>query len=137
MRIAFPSGVRNFPTDRNRLVIALGQSVQQAGGGSTTIVTYTCPGLRVAILSADLGAVVTTALAAGQTGIVQLQHTGMVTGAPTSFFQAAAAIGTREAQSQANIYVSAGQTVLILVTVGAGVGVLQSTAGLHGVEYDA
>ncbi len=137
MRVTFPIGTRSFPTDRNPTPITIGTGQQMVGGFNAQIVNYTCPALRRAILSADLGAVVTTALAAGQTGVVQLQQTGMVGGAPTSFFQSAAAIGVREVQAQQDIYVSAGQQVIILGVLGAGVGVLQATAGLHGVEYDA
>ncbi len=137
MRVTFPTGTRSFPTDRNPLRIALGQPVQQAGGGSTTIVTYTVPAARRAILVADLGYTITTLLAAGQNDFVQLQQTGQLTGGPTLYAAAAAPVNQHDAISVPEINLQAGDTILIVVTAGAGAGVIQASGALHGVEYDA
>jgi hypothetical protein len=139
MELFGPSGVRQFPTDRNPVTVALGSSGTSTGGVATTLAAYTVPAGRRADVIAQAGAIVTTALPAGATHNAQVFVTPSGGGPQAVYvasFAGAPAAGVRGDIPSCRVQLRAGDLVQITVFA-AGVGVLQAGGGIHGVEYDA
>ncbi len=139
MRIAFPSGVRNTPIDRNPVRLVQGGGAGHGGGTTITYVDYTVPPLRRADIRMARGYyLVTTALAAGQTESVALNFVNPVINNLVFVISlAAAALGDRQQWEAEQLFLVAGDRIQILGTLAAGAGIVQDGGGISGVEYDA
>lgn len=141
MRLFGPSGVREFPSDRNPATIAQGDSVSTAGGVATTLATYTVPAGRSAHITwAHVAALVTTVLGAAQTAFIRIlivPSGGASQEVGFHMFQVTAAVGTERQVGPGSFDLRAGDLVEASVLNNAGTGVVQSMGGINGVEYDA
>lgn len=133
-----PAGSRNIPTDRNPTTISVAGGASVTAGATTTLATYTVPAGRRAELAGTISGVVTTALAAAQAAEVQIAVTpnGGVFARPCSIRFNGNAAGVRGDSGIAKLYVKAGDLVEARATIGGGAGVLDTTGGFEGVEYD-
>ena|SRR5713101_7502680 len=139
MRIAFPSGTRNIPTDRNPLRIVLGGGAAQGGASTVTYVDYTVPNLRRAEIRFCRGYYsVTAVLAAGQTVTVHLDYLSpVVNNVLVVQSIPAAPLNDRQQWEATQLFLSAGDHIQIISTMTAGAGTTVTAGGISGVEYDA
>jgi len=137
MRIAFPSGTRNLPTDRNPLTIKQGGSQVATGLVTLTMTTYTVPALRRAELVVTISGIVQVAQAAGQNGLVAVTVTGQAASSPAIRFLGGAPIQTADWRQTGTIYLAAGDQVQTQVLNAAGVGSIVADGAAFIVEYDA
>ncbi len=139
MRVAFPSGTRSAPLDRNPLRLALGGGSGHGGGTSITYVDYTVPANRRADIQMARGFyVVTTVLAAGQNESIHLDLANVAI--PNWVFNisiVAAPVGDKGAFEAEHLFLVAGDHIQIISTLAAGAGVVTAGGAISGVEYDA
>lgn len=137
MRVYGPSGTRSGWEDRAPAAVQLAGGSTAVGGANTQLFTYTVPAnRRTRVIGQAISGLVTTAFAAGQTGLVRI-GINAVGDHIVCGFQALAPIGTRDDRTFGEHWLLAGQTIVAFVTLGAGAGVLDAVAGLAGIEYDA
>ncbi len=137
MRINSPSGTRNFPTDRNPARVSLGVARTDAGLVNVTVLSYTVPVGRRALLTMGATVVVTVAFAAGQDSLLAVSLPGMGTQAPQLYIATTAPIQTRDGVVVTDIFAAAGDIVSWLLVQAAGVGTTHTSAAIIGTEYDA
>lgn len=140
MRIFGPSGVRNFPTDRSPLTIAVAASATTTADAVATLATYTVPAGRRADLAVQAGSVITTVLAAAQIADVRIRVTPSGGAAQLVYvgnYQAAAAVGTVRETPSIHLQLRAGDLVEVQIFAAAGAGVILGSGGVQGIEYGA
>jgi len=139
MQLFGPSGIRAFPTDRGPTTVANGAAIGTLGGGlGSTVATYTVPLARRAIVVAHGFFVVSTALAVGQAADIQVRVTPSGGGIQTTAFdrRIGSALDQRAAVAVELIQLRPGDLVEVRAELTAGVGVITTTGGIQGVEYD-
>ncbi len=137
MRIAFPAGTRNIPTDRNPLTIAQGGVSALTAGSNLTPFDYTVPAQRRFVGAIALGYTINVALAAGQQVSVALNKNAVGNFIELDAFAALAAEVSRDV-AQADLVMAAGERYKGLASLtGAGAGQAIAYHFLNGVEYDA
>ncbi len=140
MRVAFPSGTRSAPTDRNPSTVANALNGNATGGGVTTLGTYTVPAGRRADITLTLGTVITVALVAAQNASGTATFTPSGGGAQTvwrSQYIGALAVNNRDDAPAIRLQMKAGDAILLQIQADAGAGTIQGAGGVQGVEYDA
>jgi len=140
VRVYGPSGSRSTPTDRNPATIiqSAGSSVGVGGIGDTTLITYTVPAGRRALLTCSITASVDIGpLAAGQLGVCYMIVASAGTGAPRLNLGTNTPSGTHEEVTVPGIQVAAGQTQQVHYSLNAGAGTMSVSGLITGVEYDA
>ena len=112
--------------------------VAVVGGTTTGIANYLVGANRRAVVSVDVQAQVTTALAAGQGGAVHVK-VGVVPNQTISqrYIPVASPVGTQQFLHFDGLIVGAGETVTAEVVCDPGAGALGAFGLIHGVEYDA
>jgi len=139
VRIFGPTGVRQFPSDRNPTRLVQGGASAHGGGTTITYVNYTVPaGRRADIYMARGWYLVTVVLAAGQTESAHLDYS--VPATPNVVVvqsQAAAAVGDRQQWEAEHLFLTATDQIVIQGTLSAGAGTVVDGGGISGVEYDA
>ncbi len=141
MRQYTPATARQYPTDRAPLTVAKGTTVAQAGGGTTTIGTYTVPAGRRARVTWVAGSLLLTiALAAGQFASIVINLTpngGGLTQAKVCELPATEPITEHANFSGPGPELGAGDVFSVAVTVDVGAGAARAGAFFALVEYDA
>src|SRR6266496_3837505 len=135
MRQYSPATARQAPTDRNPTKVQNGSTGNAVVGAATfTLTDYTVPAGRVAQVTLALFAIVTVALAAGQTLSCGVTITTNIHARGTA---PAAPVGTTIELNPFPYYLRAGDRIVVTVSVTAGAGVASTSGGIEGVEYDA
>jgi hypothetical protein len=135
MRVAFPSGTRSTPLDRNPATVLQSGSVSATAGQDNLVASYTVPAARRFDGNIQAAGVITTALVAAQAGDNRL-----VLNAANLYdqqAQPAAPVGTRVDSPSIRLQLKAGDVASIRVVAGAGAGQIAVVGSIQGVEYDA
>jgi len=138
MRVSFPSGTRQAPTDRNPARIVQGGGAAQGGASTVNYVDYTVQANRRAEIRFARGwYVVTAALAAGQTESVHLDYINPVVNNVLIIQSIAAApVNDKDRWEATQLFLSALDQIRIISTMTAGAGTVVSAGGISGIEYD-
>jgi len=138
MRVYGPSGTRSFPYDRNPSTVILASSAQDGSGvGPVTLISYTVPAARRALLTCCITIEVDAALAAGQQGEVNLFVASSGSAGPRLRSTTASPAGQHMELAVPGIQVRAGEVTLVQHSNSAGAGIIHISGLIHGVEYDA
>jgi len=135
MRVAFPSGTRSTPTDRNPSTVLQSGSASATAGQDNLVASYTVPVGRRLDGNIQAAGVITTALVAAQAADNRL-----LVNAANLYDQQAqplAPVGTRLDSPSIRLQLKAGDVASIRVVAGAGAGQVAVTGSIEGVEYDA
>lgn len=137
MRLVFPSGTRNLPTDRNPTRIDAGAGFSAfTAGGAVTLATYTVPALRrFELRKVDAYARVQTVLGAAQAANILLLVNGNERA--RRVIPLTSAVGIERQLEYPGLFLVAGDVLTVQGNLDAGTGAVSGTAGINGVEYDA
>jgi len=140
VRVYGPSGSRSTPTDRNPATViqSAGAVVGVGGLGDTTLISYTVPAGRRALLTCSI----TAAVEQGPFGAAELAFCYLIvasagTGAPKIILGQTSPAGAHGEHNVSGIQVAAGQVTQVHYSKTAGVALVEVSGLITGVEYDA
>jgi len=140
MRVAFPSGTRSAPFDRNPSTVDTGSVAEPVAGSTSTLATYTVPANRRAKISVQIATSIKTVLGAAQNAdgtITSTPSGGGIQVVHQSQWYPTAPAQSRDGSPAVVMELKAGDLVLVQTHLDAGTGLIHASGSIVGVEYDA